>query len=59
LPDREAGDRTRLRYAMRAEPRGIFKLARKPIAAQLHRLLDSDLERFKTLVETTPPEDVR
>jgi len=24
LPDREAGDRTRLRYAMRAEPRGIF-----------------------------------
>jgi hypothetical protein len=54
-PDREAGDRTRLGYAMRAEPRGVVKLARKPIAAQLRRLLDSDLERFKTLVETTPP----
>ncbi len=55
--DQDAGDRTRLRYAMRAEPRGIFKLARKPIAAQLRRLLDSDLERFKTLVETTPPSE--
>jgi len=39
---------------MRAEPRGIFRLARKPIAGQLRRLLDSDLERLKTLVETTP-----
>ena len=29
--DQDAGDCTRLRYAMRAEPRGIFKLARKPI----------------------------
>ncbi len=56
-PDHEAGDRTRLRYAMRAEPRGIFKLAGKPIAAQLRRLLDSDLKRFKTLVETTPPSE--
>jgi hypothetical protein len=53
--DQDAGDCTRLRYAMRAEPRGIFKLARTPIAAQLRRLLDSDLERFKTLVETAPP----
>jgi hypothetical protein len=52
-PDHDAGDRTRLRYAMRAEPRGIFKPARRPIAAQLRRLLDSDLERFETLVETT------
>jgi carbon monoxide dehydrogenase subunit G len=58
VPDREEGDRTRLRYAMRAEPRGIFKLARTPIAGQLRRLLDSDLERFKTLVETTPQPDV-
>ena len=57
LPDREAGDRARLRYAMRAEPRGIFKLARRPIAGQLRRLLESDLERFKTLVETTPPSE--
>jgi hypothetical protein len=56
-PDHDAGDGTRLRYAMRAEPRGIFKLARKPIAGQLRRLLDSDLERFKTLVETAPPSD--
>jgi len=32
-------------------------LARKPIAGQLRRLLDSDLERFKTLVETTPPSE--
>jgi uncharacterized membrane protein len=55
--DQDAGDRTRLRYAMRAEPRGIFKLARKPIAAQLRGLLDSDLERFKTLAETTPPSE--
>ncbi|MGO9754292.1 MAG: SRPBCC family protein [Solirubrobacteraceae bacterium] len=54
LPDR---DRARLRYAMRAEPRGIFKLARKPIAGQLRQLLDSDLGRFKTLVETTPPSE--
>ena len=30
-PDHDGGERTRLRYAMRAEPRGIFKLARKPI----------------------------
>jgi hypothetical protein len=56
-PDREAGDRTQLHYAMRAEPRGIFKLARKPIAGQLRRLLDADLERFKALVETTPPSE--
>jgi uncharacterized membrane protein len=55
--DQDAGDRTRLLYAMRAEPRGIFKLARKPIAAQLRRLLDSDLERFKTLVETSSPSE--
>ena len=54
-PDRETGDRTRLRYAMRAEPRGFFRLARKPIAGRLRRLLDSDLERFKALVETTSP----
>lgn len=52
--DREAGDSTRLGYAMRAEPRGICRLARKPIAGHLRGLLDSDLERFKTLVETTP-----
>jgi uncharacterized membrane protein len=55
VTDREAGDRTRLSYTMRAEPRGVFKLARKPIAGQLRRLLDSDLQRFKTLVETTAP----
>ncbi|MBV8220119.1 MAG: SRPBCC family protein [Solirubrobacterales bacterium] len=52
--EHDAGDRTRLRYAMRAEPRGIFRLAREPIAGRLRRLLDSDLERFKMLVETTP-----
>jgi len=40
---------------MRAEPRGIFKLARKPLAGQLRGLLDSDLEHFKTLVETMAP----
>jgi hypothetical protein len=33
--------------------RGIFKLARKPIAGQLRRVLDSDLERFKAPFETT------
>lgn len=49
LPDQDAGDRTWLRYAMRAEPRAIFRLASRPIAGQLRRLLDSDLERFKTL----------
>ncbi|MBV8217335.1 MAG: SRPBCC family protein [Solirubrobacterales bacterium] len=54
-PDRETGDRTRLRYAMRAEPRGIFTLARGPDLGQLRRLLDADLERFKALVETTSP----
>lgn len=53
--DQDASDRTRLRHAMRAKPRGIFKLARKPIAAQLRQLVDADLERFKTLVETTSP----
>ena len=58
-PDREAGDRTRLRYAMRAVPRGVFKLARTAIAGQLRRLLDADLERFKTLVEATQAENVR
>jgi uncharacterized membrane protein len=57
VPDRDGSDRTRLRYAMRAKPRGIFKLARKPITGQLRRLLDADLERFKALVETTPPSE--
>jgi uncharacterized membrane protein len=56
--DRETGARTRLRYAMRAQPRGLFKLARRPIAGQLRRLLDSDLERFRTLVETGPLSEV-
>jgi Polyketide cyclase / dehydrase and lipid transport len=56
-PDDDVGDRTRLRYVMRAEPRGVFKLARKLIAGQLRRLLNSDLQRFKTLVETTAPPD--
>jgi Polyketide cyclase / dehydrase and lipid transport len=54
-PDPDGSDRTRLRYAMRAEPRAILKLARGPIAGQLRRLLDADLERFKGLVENTPP----
>jgi hypothetical protein len=56
-PDRATGDRTRLRYAMRAQPRGLFKLARRPLAGQLRRLLDSDLERFRALVEATPPSE--
>ena len=54
-PDPDATDVTRLRYAMRAKPRGVFKVARAPIAGQLRRLLDADLERFKSLVENTPP----
>ena len=54
-PSREGGGDTRLRYAMQAEPRGIFKLARTPIGSQLRRLLASDLERFKRLVEATAP----
>ncbi len=53
-PDSGTSDRTRLRYTMRAAPRGVFKLARSPIAGQLRRLLDADLERFKGLVENTP-----
>jgi carbon monoxide dehydrogenase subunit G len=55
--EHDSGDRTRLRYEMRAEPRGILRLARKPIAGPLRRLLDSDPERFKMLVETTPPSE--
>jgi hypothetical protein len=42
---------------MRAQPRGLFKLARRPLAGQRRRLLDSDLERFRALVEATPPSE--
>jgi Polyketide cyclase / dehydrase and lipid transport len=53
--DPDGSDCTRLRDAMLAEPRGVFRLARGRIAGQLRRLLDADLERFKALVENTPP----
>jgi len=57
--DRWEPSGTRLRYEMQAEPRGIFRLVRRPLSSQLRRLLDADLARFKTLVESIVDTDAK
>jgi hypothetical protein len=54
-PEGPGGDQTRLHYTVRADPRGIFKLARRPLTGPLRRLLNADIDRFKSFAEGPRP----
>lgn len=49
--DGERGSSTKLRYTMRARPRGPFRIVEGPISSHLRKLIGADLGRFKALVE--------
>ena len=45
---------TSVSYTVAAEPRGVFRIARRPLAARVRKLIDGDLARFVRLAESQP-----
>ena len=45
---------TAVSYRIAAEPRGIFRIARRPLAARARTLIDGDLARFVRVAESRP-----
>ena len=41
-------------YTIAAEPRGVFRIARRPLAARARTLIEGDLARFVRLAESQP-----
>jgi carbon monoxide dehydrogenase subunit G len=45
---------TAVSYTIAAEPRGVFRIARRPLAARARTLIEGDLARFVRLAESRP-----